>query len=240
MKRFSRLLLPLLTLLSVACAILVPPKVSLLLDRQLIGSVHTEALVGDGNFTLPSTTMAQRVRMLAALEDRSSPADYTYTTLALTQAEHDEACELARQELKALQEAGWLSTLLPLEELDLSCYRFHIRQAEDNLGGSFLHVDINCIPLKFSAEMVLDESTGMALWLELFSAHSDVFRSHPIAQRFSPFGGWFLDRLGLEGSSLDTGNSVYEVYTLPDAQVAYRMIHHDFMISFMCHPNEGE
>lgn len=231
MKRFQQFFLPLLTVFALFCAVFVPPQISLLLDGRDLGSVHTEALVGDGNFILPSTTMAQRIRLLAAVEDQYSPTDHTYTTQAITQTEHDDACEVARQELRAFQEAGWLSSLFPLDELDLYCYRSYVRQAENDLGASFLHVDVICSPLGFQAEMVLDEETGMALRLELIRADYSQFRKHPISQDFSLFSGWFLDRLGLEGVEISSGSSVYKVFFITEAQVEYQLIRDDFMVT---------
>lgn len=237
MRRF---LLPVLTVFAVFCSVLAPPQVSLFLDSRSFGFVHTEELVGDGNFVLPSTTMAQRLRLLAAVEDQYSLTDHTYTTQAITQAEHEEACEMARKELRAFQDGGWLSSLFPLDELELYCYRFYVRQAENDLGASFLHVDINCNPLGFQAEMILDEETGRALRLELVRADYDQFRKHPISRDFSLFSSWFLDRLGLEGVELTSESSMYKVFLLTEAQVEYHLIRQEFMVSVIALPHDNE
>lgn len=218
MKKWKNRLLPLLTVLVVLCAALLPQRLSALRDRTLLGTVHTEEVTDSGLLARPLRA-AERIELLALwLEE---PEQFTEVTQELSAKGTTEEMPALRtqveDELKSLAEAGVLSAeMLPEDISRLSGTRTSVRLSEDLRGAAFLQLEVTD-GKGTDVSVTLDADTGNAVALQVFFPLSGSLPAFA-----DEIGRAFLDRLGVENLVQFHGAEHAELL-LPETNVLYHV-----------------
>lgn len=218
MKRLDRWLLPILTCLVVLVAVLLPQRLSRWRDEAVLNGPHTEELKTENELPTQSLPLEERMMLMARYDE-----DMDAMTAMVQELEQDGGMEaLMRTELERLCESG----ILPWETLpeDLSPFlsrRLYLRAPEEIWGASFLVMEGYSKEDDVSLSLALDEETGYALRLELYSPALRKFVGEPVN-----IGTVFLDRLGVESECAGYGR--YDAsFDLLEANCRYAVLLED-------------
>lgn len=178
MKHWKNWLLPLLTLLTVVGAALVPQQLSLLRDTRMAGQVHTQSLTGGNNFSLWTPSLPERLELLG----KYLAADDTVSTMIQSLYGKDlagaESQTLAL--LKELADAGAFSADFLPNAISLSnAYRLDLWIPGTLGGSSFDVVYLEDTGIGWDMEAYLDRESGKIVNVLLFSAWGGEFMSLP-------------------------------------------------------------
>lgn len=208
MKTVKRWLLPALTCLIVAAAVLLPPYLSQIRDRGLMDIVHTEAVSGD-RLSLKEATLEQRIGLLYRWEN-GEQIDAVTQPFSEEELERDirpavfaSYNELCREvpTLGGALEDWWAPDAV-------TGSRLLLRDAAGGLSASMLQLR-GTFP---DAELIIDERTGLVLFLTVSS--TPVANGTPTAPDNFGAGGcadcpWeYLGYLGLEGEIISSGKTM--------------------------------
>lgn len=206
MRDWRSWLLPILTLLAVACLTVLPPRLSDWGDRKMAGSVHAEALQEDSNFPVRPPALERRLE-LAANGDRLESG----LMEAWREPGAREALELTERVREEIQELG---ELLPPEALELTEFEFSylsLRDPRDLASARFVRVYNRQIPLF----LLLDGETGRALRVRIYDWRCPLDPAEA--------GAAFLERLGLEGELVSRGGSFAD-FRVPGSGAKYAVL----------------
>lgn len=213
MRNWKNWLAPILTCLTVAALALVPLRLSILRDGELIGAVHTELLAEDSNFPAKPPELPRRLQLLAQqreLADSLTVIDQALEGRALT-----ENTELARKELAELIEAGVLPAEIDAGSTNLFGSKLYLRDQTDLSSAGFVNLGGYDMTSGEYRSLVLDAETGLLVDLELDSVW--ILKDPPDA---AEAGAAFLDRLGAAYQLVDS-NSLWACFRLQGAPVLY-------------------
>ena len=220
MRNWKNWLAPALTVLAVLVLAWLPLRLSRLQDESLAGRVHAEELGEDSNFPARSPELERRLGLLARWQEDPN-------ALAVVGQELEDAEELEETGLDALEELEELRELGVLPGMLTDCRisgvsRFYLRDFRDLASTSFLQVSAFDRATGADIVMVVDNETGEALRLFLFSAALRKYTADPWQ-----IGRAFLDRLDVEYETLhnsDTDSGVLAAFRLPESGVCYYVI----------------
>lgn len=193
MRRWRTWLWPVLTGLVVLSAVLLPPRLSRLGDRQLLGQVHTEVLAAENGLNAQPLDLTERIGLLVRWQEGGEGLAQA------SQEVEDRAAlaALAAAEMDTLADQGALPPF-SLDPAELSGERLVFQDAETGGGASFLSVSL--YRREQTLWLVLDEESGRLLRLEVWD---------PLVRKLSPdpeaAGAAFLGRLGVETELLGAG-----------------------------------
>ncbi|MDE7389458.1 MAG: hypothetical protein K2M82_00725 [Lachnospiraceae bacterium] len=162
MKIFKKWLLPVLTCLIAAVAILLPPHISETKDTRLLNGIHTETLAEDRS-SLQESSLSQRIELLYlwtkgdkidALTQRFSEDEMNTNILPVA--------ETALNDL--FQEVPAMADVIPSMPEITTGSRLFLRDTASGLsanmlllqGGQYSHDE-------FIVELIVDEQTGLVL-----------------------------------------------------------------------------
>lgn len=212
MRKWKPRLLPVLTCVVMLSAVILPQQLSRWRDQALLDTPHTEALHGENE--LPT-------RPLSLLEQMSLIALFNMDNEALTSViqelgQDSETAAMVRTELERLCDSDVLPPeVLPEDLSEFSSRRLYLRMPGTLTGASFLVMEGYSKQEELYLSLVLSETDGYALWLELDHPAMKKFVGQPV-----DIGRAFLDRLGVENSC--TGYGRYDaVFTTPDGGLQY-------------------
>ena len=205
MKRAKAWALPAVTGLVVLAALLLPPQISALRDRQTLGTIHTE-LLAEEELTIREATLAQKLTLLVRAIRYPDLAVYS-TTQPLPSPGEPEA---EQAEAALLQSVDFLLAwgVLP-EDFDrdsleyLSGTRAVYVQSDGALSAGLLYLQGRAAG-QDDLWLVIDQETGLPLWIDcsLRSVRDSLPSAAVLGQRF-------LDGLGLE--SRPRSDAVWEL-----------------------------
>lgn len=208
MRDWRSWLVPILTLLAVACLTVLPPRLSDWGDRELTGFVHAEALREDNNFPVRPPVLERRLE-LAAAGDRSDSG----LMEVWREPGAREASELTEQVRKELRELGELG-LFPPEASELTEFDFsylYLRDSRDLASARFIRAYNRQIPLF----LLLDGETGRALRVRIYDWRCPLDPAEA--------GAAFLERLGLAGELVSRGGGFAD-FRVPGSGAEYTVL----------------
>lgn len=213
MRNWKNCLAPILTGLTVLVLALLPWRLSMLQDKSLTGSVHTEPLAEDSNFPAKPPELIRRLQLLA--QQRELADSLTIIGQELEGKTLEETTGQARGELANLMESGILPREMDPDSAKLFASKVYLRDQTDLSSAGF--VDLGGYD-KTSGEyrsLVLDAESGLLVDLELDAIW--IWRDPPVA---AEVGTAFLDRLGVE-YQLVKDAPLWACFRLQEAPVLY-------------------
>lgn len=214
MRRLDRWLLPILTCLVVLVAILLPQRLSRWRDEAVLNGPHTEELKTENELPTQSLALEERILLLAQYNDTPEAMTVIVQELEL----QGEAEELIQAELERLYAGGILdSEAMPESLAPFWGNRVYLRAPEEIWGASFLTMEGYLKEDGTYLSLVVDEESGTALWLEVFTPGIKKWVGEPVE-----VGRFFLDRMGVE--NICTGYGMYDAtFDLPGADCHYEI-----------------
>lgn len=212
MRKWKPRLLPVLTCAVMLAAVILPQQLSRWRDQALLNTPHTEALHGENELPTRPLSLPEQMSLIALFN-----IDNEALTSVIQELGQDSgAAATVRTELERLCDSGVLPPEVPLEDLSpLSCRRLYLRMPGTLTGASFLVMEGYSKQKEFYLSLVLSETDGYALWLELDHPAMKKFAGQPV-----DIGRAFLDRLGVENSC--TGYGRYDAsFATPDGGLQY-------------------
>lgn len=194
MKREKAWALPAVTGLVVLSALLLPPQISALRDRQTLGTIHKELLAQE-ELTIREATLAEKVTLLVRAT-RYPDLDVYSTTQSLPapgDADAAQSEELFFQSVDFLLARGVLPQDFDRDSLEYQGgSRAVYVQSDGSLSAGILYLQGRTTG-RDDLWLVVDQETGLPLWIDctLRSVRDSLPSSAVLGQRF-------LDGLGLE------------------------------------------
>ena len=213
MRNWKNCLVPILTGLTVLALALLSLRLSMLQDKSLTGTVHTEPLAEDSNFPAKPPELIRRLQLLA--QQRELADSLTIIGQELEGKTLEETTGQARGELANLMESGILPREMDSDSAELFASKVYLRDQTDLSSAGF--VDLGGYD-KTSGEyrsLVLDAESGLLVDLELDAVW--IWRNPPVA---AEVGAAFLDRLGVE-YQLVKDDPLWARFRLQGAPVLY-------------------
>lgn len=245
MKLLKKLILPVLTCLTVLAAVLLPPRISQAGDARLMGQIHAENVKVE-DYSEPAT-LAQRIDLLA----RWTAGDKTLT--GITQMLYSDLSMTVSLQDRA-QMALWdLTEALPLLGKDLwtasgmdqvKASSLLLRDPASGLSANLYQIqweawssgDDNNQGKKQSISLILDEETNLILSLTTEGHLMDAsptydkaskFNEEQAAQSFEKLGYAYLDYLRVEGDIVYHQIGYGIVFRIPEANDAMYQLQSD-------------
>lgn len=214
MRRIDQWLLPILTCLVVLAALLLPQRISRWRDEAALDGPHTEELKTENDLPTQSLTLEERILLLAQYNDAPDSMTAIVQELELS----GEVEELMHAELEQLCAGGILdSEAIPESFAPFWGHRIYLRAPDKIWGASFLTMEGYLKEDGTSLSLVLDEASGIALRLEVFTPAIQKWVGEPV-----DVGLFFLDRMGV--ASTCTGYGMYDAaFDLPGADCHYEI-----------------
>ncbi len=205
-------LLPVLTCVVMLSAVILPQQLSRWRDKALLDTPHTEALHGENELPTRPLSLPEQMSLIAQFHMNNE----ALTSVIQELGQDRETAAMVRTELERLCDSGVLPPEMLLEDLSaFSSKRLYLRMPGTLTGASFLVMEGYSKQEEFYLSLVLSETDGYALWLELDHPAMRKFAGQPV-----DIGRAFLDRLGVENSC--TGYGQYDaVFTAPDGGFQY-------------------
>lgn len=194
MKHAKAWALPFATGLVVLSALLLPPQISALRDRQTLGAIHKELLAQE-ELTIREATLAEKLTLLVRAIRYPDLAVYS-TTQSLPepgQPESEQAEDALLQSVDFLLAWGVLPQDFDQDSLEyLGGSRAVYVQSDGALSAGILYLQGRTAG-RDDLWLVVDQETGLPLWIDcaLRSARDPLPSSAVLGERF-------LDGLGLE------------------------------------------
>ena len=194
MKRIKTWALPVATGLVVLSALLLPPQISALRDRQTLGTIHT-ALLAEEELTIREATLAEKLELLVR-GTRSPDLEVYSTTQSLPAPGEPDAAQtedLFFQSVDFLLAWGVLPEDFDRDSLEYTGgTRAIYVQSDGTLSAGMLYLQGRTAG-RDDLWLVADQETGMPVWIDcsLRSVRDSLPSGDVLGQRF-------LDGLGLE------------------------------------------
>ena len=214
MRNWKNWLAPIFTCLTVVALALLPLRLSMLQDKTLTGTVHTEPLAEDSNFPAKPPELLRRLQLLA--QQREFAETLTIIGQELEGSALTESTELGRRELADLVESGVLPEHLNPDNAELFAGKVYLRDQTDLSGASFVRLDGYDRDSGEYHSLVLDAETELLVELELDSVW--ILKA-PLPDP-AALGAAFLDRLGLEYQAV-SHDPLLACFRLQGAPVVY-------------------
>lgn len=226
MKQIKRAILPVLTVVIVLGAVVLPGQLSKWKDQALMNRVHQEESIT--NMKLPNYTLSMEERLKLFVRNQDSPDGIAVMTQTLLEDELNDAEEMMRRELNVYVENGFLEENV-YEEIIQST----LPRGEQRYGSRLFLQDeqtrattrvIICEEVSKYSDLHLwvnmDEETGRILAFEF------TIPATQLQQKTRAFAEFFMSRLGVpyECSWESEGGYAVEM-TIPGQNVTY---HFDF------------
>lgn len=205
MKRVKAWALPVVTGLVVLSALLLPPQISALRDRQTLGTIHTELLAQE-ELTIREATLAEKLELLVR-GTRYPDLEVYSTTQSLPapgEPESAQAEELFFESVDILLDWGVLPQDFDRDSLEYTGgSRAIYVQSDGALSAGILYLQGRTAG-RDDLWLVVDQETGLPLWIDcsLRSVRDSLPTSAALGQRF-------LDGLGL--ASQPRSDAVWEL-----------------------------
>ena len=226
MKQIKRAILPVLTVVIVLGAVVLPGQLSRWKDQALMNRVHQEEYIT--NMKLPNDTLSMEERLKLFVRNQDSLDGIAVMTQALLEDEMDDAEEMMRRELKVYAENGFIEEKV-YEEIIQST----LPQGEQRYGSRLFLQDektrattrvIICEEVSRYSDLHLwvniDEDTGRILAFEL------TIPATQLQQKTREFAEFFMSRLGVPYECSWESKDGYAVeMTVPGQNMTY---HFDF------------
>lgn len=226
MKQIKRAILPVLTIVIVLGAVVMPGQLSRWKDQALMNRVHREDWIT--NMKLPDYSLLMEERLKLYLRNQDGANGLAVMMQTLLEDELDEAEEMMRRELKAYAENGFLE-----EKVYEEIVRSILPRGEQRYGSRLFLQDektrattrvIICEEVSKYSDLHLwvnmDEESGRILAFELTIPKTEW------QQKTREFAEFFMSRLGVPYECSWESKDGYAVeMTVPGQDLTY---HFDF------------
>lgn len=180
MKRKIRLpaawVLPLLTIILILLAIVLPERISALRDRRLFAAAHVEAFDKEQGVASSAMTLEQRLRAVTELSFGGAADVYVRYGDTFSQEEIRQLDGMFQDSIQKLMDSAAFPCLQKLDVLNMECYgreRAFVWDSATMGNASFVQLHYYDEKLEAGVYLALDEESGLPISLTVFFPHME-------------------------------------------------------------------